>query len=120
MLLFGQIWGNLGKISCAHLKIAYVSIYVQDSAGHLDIQMNPRNRFEALNESMNYFAYKIVSLNLHLCIHYMESSVNILSCISETYIFITNLFNKQISFHVTHPNLQKKSKTNYFFFRLRT
>jgi len=43
-LLLGQIWGNLGKISCAHLKIAYVNIYVQDSAGHLDMQINPRNR----------------------------------------------------------------------------
>jgi len=45
-MLFGQIWGNLGKISCAQLKIAYVNIYVQDITGHLDIQINLRNRFE--------------------------------------------------------------------------
>jgi len=50
----------------------------------------------------------------------MECSVNILSLISDTYIFITDLFSKQIFFHETHPNQQKKSKTKYLFFLLRT
>ena len=48
--------GNLGKISCAHQKIAYVNIYVQDSSGHLDIQINPKH-----NDHYQIFLYNFAN-----------------------------------------------------------
>ena len=120
-MLFGQIWGNLGKISCAHLKIAYANMYVQDSSGHLDIQINPRNRFEASNESMNYFAYKIVFVLIYICVYSIWRVLSIYCPVSPKHISssLTSLANKLLSMWLSFLSIliyKRKAKQITCFF----